>query len=203
VDERCVLFFGDSFVTGAGDEDGLGWPGRLVASAWRAGLPMTAYNLGVRGENTSDVARRFRAEAEPRVIPGADNRALFAVGANDVSTDAGGEQEIRTEESLRLMGEMLDACMELGITAMVLGPGPAGILDHDERSRALGDRLGRLSAERGLRFVAILDELLASEAWTRSAQRNDGLHPSADGYAALARLLEPAWLDWLRSRPGD
>ena len=203
MNERCVLFFGDSFVTGAGDEEGLGWPGRLVASAWRNRLPMTAYNLGVRGENTRDVARRFRAEAEPRVIPGADNRAIFAVGANDVSTDADGEQEIPTDESVRLMGEMLDACGELGITAMVLGPGPAGIPDHDERSRALGDRLGQLSAERGLRYFAILDELLASEAWTRSARRNDGLHPSAEGYAALAELLESAWLDWLRASPGD
>jgi lysophospholipase L1-like esterase len=203
VNERCVLFFGDSFVTGTGDEDGLGWPGRLVAAAWRTGLPMTAYNLGVRGENTRDVARRFRAEAEPRLIPGADNRAVFAVGANDVSLDAAGEQELSSDDSLRLMDEMLDACAELGITAMVLGPGPAGIPDHDERSRALGDRFGRLSAERGARYFGILDELLTSEAWAGSARRNDGLHPSAEGYAALARLLEPAWLEWLRVRPGD
>src|SRR5690349_5016239 len=126
---------------------------------------MTAYNLGVRGQNTEDVARRFRAEAEPRVIPDADNRAVFAVGANDVSLDADGEQELPTEESVRLMGEMLDGCSELGITAMVLGPGPVGIPDHDERSRTLGDRFERLSAARGLRYIAILDELLGSEAW--------------------------------------
>jgi acyl-CoA thioesterase-1 len=203
VNDRCVLFFGDSFVAGAGDPEGLGWAGRLVAAAWRAGLPMTAYNLGVRGEGSRDVAQRFRAEAAPRLIPGADNRAVIAVGANDVSLDEEGVQEIETAESVELMAGMLDGCAELGITAMVLSPGPAGIPDHDARSRALGERFRGLCADRGLRYVDVLDDLLASEPWKREAAANDGLHPGADGYAALARLvLDAGWLGWLSDAPG-
>jgi acyl-CoA thioesterase-1 len=201
LNDRCVLFFGDSFVAGAGDPEGLGWPGRLVAASWEAELPMTAYNLGVRGENTRDVAERFRAEATPRVMPGADNRAVFAVGANDVTLGEDGGQEIEAAESVELMAGMLDGCAELGITAMVLSPGPAGIPDHDARSRALGERFERLCADRGLRYVDVLDDLLASEAWRREAAANDGLHPGAEGYAALARLvLDAGWLDWLLNR---
>src|SRR5829696_5161608 len=164
MDERCVLFFGDSFVTGAGDETGLGWPGRLVAAAWDADLPLTAYNLGVRGESTADLARRFRAEALPRLIPGADNRAVFAVGANDPTLDELGKRKISEEESVRLMTGLLEACEEMGATAMVLSPGPAGIPDHDERSRALGRRFEAICDQRGLRYVDVLDGLLASEA---------------------------------------
>ena len=203
MNDRCVLFFGDSFVAGAGDEEGLGWPSRLAAAAWAAELPLTAYNLGVRGENTRDVASRFRAESAPRLISGADNRVVLAVGANDVSLDESGEQELATEESVGLMSEMLDWCVERGITAMLLGPGPAGIPDHDARARALGQRFEELCDERGLRSVAIIDELLASEAWTASRSRRDGIHPAAEGYAALASLLEPVFLDWLRSPPSD
>jgi len=199
VNDRCVLFFGDSFVAGAGDDQGLGWPTRLTAAAWAAELPLTAYNLGVRGESTREVARRFRAETDPRLIPGADNRVVLAVGANDVSLDENGEQELATEESVGLMSEMLDWCRARGITAMLLGPGPAGIPDHDARARALGERFEGLCDERGLRFVAILDELLASDAWIASRSRRDGIHPAAEGYATLADLLEPAFLDWLRS----
>jgi len=200
VNDRCVLFFGDSFVNGAGDATGLGWPGRLVAAAWNAGLPLTSYNLGVRGENTRGVSRRFRAEAEPRLIPGADNRMVIAVGANDVSLGESGEQEIATEESVRLMSEMLDTAAELGATAMLLGPGPAGIPDHDARSRALGERFASLCRERGVRYVDVLDDLLASEPWARTARANDGLHPSEEGYAVLAQLvLDAGWLDWLRA----
>src|SRR4051794_12533681 len=134
---------------------------------------MTAYNLGVRGENSRDVARRLRVEAEPRLIPGADNRVVIAVGANDVSLDEQGRQELGTGESVELMGGMLDECAALGITAMVLSPGPAGIADHDARSRALGGRFERLCANRGLRYVDVLDDLLESEPWKREAAASD------------------------------
>jgi acyl-CoA thioesterase I len=200
VNERCVLFFGDSFVNGAGDATGLGWPGRLVAAAWEARLPMTAYNLGVRGQSTRDVASRFRAEAEPRLIPGADNRIVIAVGANDVTLGPDGEQALSTDESLELMTRMLDEAAALGATAMLLSPGPAGIPDHDERSRALGGRFKSLCDERGLLYLDVLDDLLASEPWTRTARANDGIHPNEEGYAALAALvLGRGWLDWLRT----
>jgi lysophospholipase L1-like esterase len=200
MDDRGILFFGDSFVNGAGDETGLGWPGRLVAAAWADGLPLTSYNLGVRGESTADVARRFRAEATPRVIPAADNRVVFAVGANDPTLDDAGRRRITEDESVRLMSRMLDECEELGATALVLSPGPSGIPEHDERSRALGDRFQEACAKRALAYIPVLDELLGSEAWTRTAQANDGLHPSAAGYAALADLLLHAgWLEWLRT----
>ena len=199
MDDRCVLFFGDSFVAGAGDETGLGWPGRLVAAAWDAGLPLTAYYLGVRGESTADVARRFNAEAIPRLIPGADNRVVFAVGANDPTLDERGERKISEEESVRLMTGLLDACAEVGAIAMALSPGPSGVPDHDERSRTLGRRFAEVCDQRGLRYVDVLDDLLASEPWRRTTKMRDGLHPSAEGYADLAQLLlDAGWLEWLR-----
>jgi lysophospholipase L1-like esterase len=200
VNDRCVLFFGDSFVNGAGDATGLGWPGRLVAAAWDDGLPLTAYNLGIRGESTREVALRFRAEAGPRLIPDADNRVVIAVGANDVSLDENGEREVATEESIRLMSGMLDTAVELGATAMLLSPGPAGIPDHDARSRELGERFASLCRERDLRYVDVLDDLLTSEPWARTARANDGLHPNEEGYAVLAQLvLDAGWLNWLRT----
>jgi hypothetical protein len=43
-----ACFFGDSFRAGVGDEQGLGWVGRVVARARADGFEVTAYNLGVR-----------------------------------------------------------------------------------------------------------------------------------------------------------
>jgi hypothetical protein len=45
--DRRILFFGDSLVAGVGDPSGDGWVGRVVAASCAAGLPVTAYNLGV------------------------------------------------------------------------------------------------------------------------------------------------------------
>ena len=203
MNDRCLLFTGDSFVTGAGDAAGLGWVGRLVAASWEDGLPMTAYNLGVRGESMPEVARRFRAEAEPRVIPEADNRLVVAAGANDVSLLPDGSQEVSTEDSLSALGSLLDDAEALGMATLVIGPGPAGIADHDERSRELGERFRELAEERGARYLPVLDDLLGSEPWRRTARENDGIHPGAEGYAAYAELvIGGGFLDWLREPRG-
>jgi acyl-CoA thioesterase-1 len=203
VNDRCALFFGDSFVSGAGDPRGLGWPGRVVAAAWDAGVPLTSYNLGVRGEATPQVAARFSAEASPRVIPEADNLAIVAVGANDVTLREDGSQEVSTEQSLAALAGMFDAATGLGMRVWVIGPGPAGIEDHDRRSRELDLRFAGLAAARGGRHLSVLDDLRASPGWAAEARAGDGIHPAASGYDALAELvLRAGWLDWLRRGPG-
>jgi hypothetical protein len=87
--DRRLLFFGDSLVAGVGDPTGAGWVGRVVAGAFASGLALTAYNLGVRGETSGQVASRWRAEALPRLWPGADCRIVVSFGANDTSVEHG------------------------------------------------------------------------------------------------------------------
>jgi lysophospholipase L1-like esterase len=62
-----ICFVGDSYVQGTGDDECLGWAGRLCASARRAGHNITYYNLGVRRETSTDITRRWLAECEPRL----------------------------------------------------------------------------------------------------------------------------------------
>jgi lysophospholipase L1-like esterase len=48
-------------------------------------------------------------------------------------------------------------------------------------------------------FVSVVDPLLASQVWMREVAADDGAHPAADGYEALAQLVIAAgWADWLR-----
>lgn len=53
-----LCFVGDSFVAGIGDETALGWTGRLTARQAATGNPVTAYNLGIRGNTSADIAAR-------------------------------------------------------------------------------------------------------------------------------------------------
>lgn len=62
-----ICFFGDSVINGTGDDDGLGWVGRVVAQARRGGCDVTAYNLGIRRGTSADVAARWAGEARLRL----------------------------------------------------------------------------------------------------------------------------------------
>jgi acyl-CoA thioesterase I len=201
VNDLCVLFFGDSFVAGAGDEEALGWVGRVAASAWEADLPLTSYNLGVRGENSADVGKRLSAEAPARLIPAADNRIVIAVGANDVDADES-ERPLTEQQSVDNLSSILDDADRLQASVMVIGPGPARDQGHDEASRSLSRAFASLCERRGVPYIDLLDALLADDAWNAGAERRDGTHSDAGGYASYARILiERGFLDWLREKP--
>jgi len=198
------MFFGDSHTVGVGDEEGLGWTGRVVAAAMEEGIPTTSYNLGVGGETSGDVAGRWRAEARPRLPDPPDEgdaRVVLAFGVNDVSL-SDPNRRCSEEQSLLALEEVLLGAQGLGLRRFVVGPAPIG----DE---ALNDRIAELSyafrmrcARHRVPFVPLVDELRANETWRRSIAAGDGCHPGAAGYAEIARLvLAAGWLDWLRSGP--
>jgi acyl-CoA thioesterase I len=197
--ERYVMFFGDSHTAGTGDPEALGWAGRVAGAAIAAGIPVTSYNLGVRGQTSVEVAARWRAEAEPRLPDdGSDSRAVFAFGVNDVAEREEGLRCSR-EESLEALDSVLDGAAELGMRPLVVGP--AAIDDEDANGRvvALSAAFGELCEERGALFVPLVEGLQRSHLWRQEVAAGDGAHPGAYGYMEIARLvLAAGWLDWLR-----
>jgi acyl-CoA thioesterase I len=197
--ERYLIFFGDSHTVGVGDEEGLGWTGRVFAAAMEAGIPTTSYNLGVRGETSAEVAARWRAEARPRLPDEGDPRVVLAFGVNDVSLDDE-DRRCSQEQSLLSLEEVLLGAQALGLRRFVVGP--AAIDDE-----AANDRIAELSyayrircARHRVPFVPLVEELRENEVWRRELAAGDGSHPGAAGYAEVARLvLAAGWLDWMRS----
>ena len=195
--DRRVLFFGDSFVAGAGDPTGLGWVGRVVASSCAAGTGLTAYNLGVRGETSVQVAARWRAEARPRMVAPANYGIVFSFGVNDTVLQDG-RVRVRSGLALDSLERVLDEAAAIGLSALVVGPAPAGEAAHDARIGALSAAFGRLAADRGLPFVAVCEALCEAAPWARDVAAGDGVPPGAAGYAALAQLvLRGGRLRWL------
>jgi lysophospholipase L1-like esterase len=197
--DRRVLFFGDSFVAGVGDPAGLGWVGRAVAAAHAAQLPLTAYNLGVRGDTSVDVEGRWQAEAWARMrAPQAAYGVVFGLGTNDMAHEDG-RLRVQPGHAVDTLGQMVDAARADGLHVFLVGPPPAGEPAHDARVRELSAAFAALAAQRRVPFADTAPALCAAPAWRREAARNDGSHPGAGGYAELAELvLAAGWLDWLR-----
>jgi len=197
-----ILFFGDSFVTGVGDPSGLGWVGRVVAASHDAGRPLTAYGLGVRGDTSADVAARFEAETHSRTQNvAASYGVVLGFGANDMTAQ---DNRLRIAPGLavRTLNRLIDLAEVSGHGVLVVGPPPVGERDQDERIRELSDQLAHVATHRGIAFVETARPLGANEAWRSEAAANDGSHPGAGGYAALAEIVLAAggrigWLGWL------
>jgi len=196
------MFFGDSHTVGVGDEEGLGWTGRLLAAALQEGIPATSYNLGVGGETSADVAARWRAEARPR-LPRAegDPRVVLAFGVNDVTLEDV-DRRLTQEQSLLSLEEVLLGAQALGLRRFVIGPAPIDDEAANDRIAELSYAYRMLCARNRVPFVPLVDELRDNEVWRGAIAAGDGAHPGAAGYAEIARLvLAAGWLDWLRSSP--
>lgn len=194
------MFCGDSHTLGAGDPEALGWAGRVAAAAIAAGVPLTSYNLGVRGQTSVEVAARWRAEAAPRLPDdGSDSRAVFAFGVNDVLL-RDGDVRCSREESLEALESALDGAEELGMRPFVVGPAVIDDEAANERIVALSAAFAELCEERRVPYAPLAEALRRSHLWRQEVAVGDGAHPGAWGYIEIARLvLAAGWLDWLRT----
>ena len=184
-----LLTFGDSFVAGVGDPDHRGWVGRALA-----GRPeVTLYNLGIRRETSADVARRWRAEAEPRLVAGEPCRIVFSLGVNDCLAE-GGAQRVAAAQSLLNVRAMLTGAAQL-CPALLVGPPPIADAGVAARAEALNEHLRLLCARLNAPFIDVFRPLAADGLWLAEAAAFDGAHPGAAGYQRMADLVaaHPAW----------
>ncbi|MDE2166149.1 MAG: hypothetical protein KGJ66_07410 [Alphaproteobacteria bacterium] len=192
-----IGFFGDSFVNGFGDPDGLGWVGRVCVAAITRGHTVTSYNAGIRGDTSTDVRARWRDEAARR-LPAAQPRGLvFAFGVNDCLSVAGHPALLR-EATVANAREILAAAKAFAPT-LLIGPPP---IDDKTVNAWLGDLSAAfdvLGRELAVPFLDVFDPLQLSSAWRSEITAGDGAHPGRGGYQALTELVNgwAAWRAWL------
>ena len=61
--------------------------------------------------------------------------------------------------------------------------------------RALDRQLEAVARDVGVPYLAVFDALDSDERWSRATRDGDGIHPSDEGYAAMAELVAgwPVW----------
>ena len=191
-----ICFIGDSFVSGAYDDECLGWVGRIAAAARKRGHDLSAYNLGIRGETSVQIARRWRAEAEVRQSQ-QEGRLVFEFGVND-AREVAGKRQLQAAQSMAAAGEILHAARRWKPTLMI-GPPPGGDDGRNMRVKQLSEGIAKLCAELKVPYFDSFTPLSNSSNFVANTRSVDGTHPSADGYAEWARLIDrwQAWREWL------
>ena len=192
-----ICFIGDSFTQGTGDDTCLGWPGRVCAAAQTRGHAVTAYNLGIRRETTGDIRARWRAEVTPRLAAGVDGRIVFSFGANDATLE-NGQWRVPPDLSAENARAMIARAL-LSYPVLVVGPPPAPEPEKTARHAELAARYATVCNELGVPFLDVMEPIGSVTAWWDEVAAGDGIHPGAQGYAALAGLVDawPAWRSWL------
>ena len=89
--KTTIFLFGDSITRGSFDTEAGGWAERLktlanVVSVGNDLQPIiTVFNLGIGGNNTNDLLKRFKFETEQRLTKGGETYFVFSVGTNDLA----------------------------------------------------------------------------------------------------------------------
>ena len=202
-----LCFIGDSITTGTGDKQMLGWPGRVCARAVDEGHNVTLYNLGVRGDTTDDIRKRWRIEAQPRMLAGMKNAVVLAFGLNDTMILETGVARVPFERTLsNSHAIMIDARDYL--PCLFVGPAPVddtrpvpGVplpLVYQFLNKHIGevnDALAGIAVDLQVPYVDVFTPLVGDPDWQQVMQQGDGVHPPAAGYEYLAGLISnaPAW----------
>ena len=186
--ERRVVFFGDS-ITDNWSKPGFGgfFPGKRYV------------NRGIGGQTTAQMLLRYRQDVlnlKPAAV-------VILAGTNDIAGNAG---PVTLEEIEDNLASMADLARQHGIKVVLATLLPVS----DDKSDAKGQPLVRtgsrppatiaelnrwIAAYAGANGHTVVDYFSAvadSNGRLKTTLNDDGLHPSAAGYAVMAPLAEAA-----------
>lgn len=194
-------FVGDSYVAGVGDSSGLGWVGRVSVHAHASGLPITVYNLGVRGDTSADVAARLPGEVTRRANPAAELRVVLAYGLNDVILP-GGRPRMPPGDSVAATERSLTWLASAHIPAIFIGPPATGDPGQDSRTRELDRRLADCARSYGVTYVCVFGHLIDDLVWLHEVKTGDGAHPGPPGYQRYFEAVRDPLMRFFTAVPG-
>ncbi|MBO1767551.1 GDSL-type esterase/lipase family protein [Allobranchiibius sp. GilTou38] len=188
-----LCFVGDSYVAGIGDPKALGWVSRVIARTPQPGVELATYNLGIRGQSSTDVLARWQRECEPRWSQSNERRLVLGLGLHDVLS------QMSTARSRLNLANILDDASSGAIATFVVGPPPTLDAELNARLEVLVDAQADVCSRRGVTYVDCFRPLLGHDQWMSDLSAGDGWHPGQAGYGLIAWLvLHAGWQSWLQ-----
>ena len=194
--EIRICFLGESFVNGTGDPEYLGWTGRVCKDANRRGFDVTHYNLGVRGETSTELKKRWLQEVSYRLPKEYDGRVVFCFGTNDTSIE-NGKTRVSLQNSITNLQDILSLAKNL-YPVLTISPSPIDDNEQNQRSSDLSQEFATVCNGLNVPYLDVFPELIKSNIWMDEVKNNDGAHPRTGGYQIFAEIVQSwsGWLNW-------
>ncbi|NTU99041.1 hypothetical protein HGA64_03485 [Candidatus Falkowbacteria bacterium] len=183
-----ICIFGDSITWGATDIDGGGWAGRLRSNLEAdPRSDAMVYNLGICGDTTDGLLRRFSIEAEARD----PQMIIFAIGINDSAyVVSRNNPQTDLEDFKYNLVQLIDRASEITSRIVFVSlnkvdedktapiPWTADIFYDNENILVYNSVISAVCQENNIQFIDVFDVLELSDL-------DDGLHPNAAGHEKL------------------
>lgn len=196
------LFFGDSITYG--EYDGvLGGYVEILKRYCHAGFynnnvnEVNCFNLGIGGETTEGLMKRFEIETKARFSPD-ENLIFFFYGANDLALSEGKEIVSLTDFEQNL-SQVISQAKRFATEIYVISILPIskkvdGIKIPDRKFRTTqkielyNQKLKELALQNQIEFIDIFSRFNSTKEEFLS---KDGIHPNEKGYQFIANQIKP------------
>lgn len=205
-----IFFFGDSMTFGAWDEKG-GWADRakndmqnkIISSHFS--YYHHVYQLGVPGDTTTMLLKRFEQEIKSRLLGEVDNNGviILGIGLNDSKTykDTAKGNIVQYDDFLNNLHLLLQSAQKYASKIMFVGLTPVDepkvnlipwFAETPYRNNMIAkynDGLKKFCKTQDLTFVDLFDE------WIDRDYKKlliDGLHPNTDGHEKIYHKVKQA-----------
>lgn len=194
-----ILVFGDSIVWGAADSEGGGWVTRLFIELGRD-FKIDVYNLGVSGDKTPNILKRFESETKARIEEGEEAILIFAVGIND-SYFVQSKNALMTslEEFKANIQKLIERAQKISQKIIFVGLTPVEESKttpipwntdksyKNESVKKYNEIVKFICKEKNVHFIEIFDQWIGSDY---KSLLEDGLHPNSEGHKKIFEMVK-------------
>lgn len=192
-----ILIFGDSITYGYNDSVGGGWAERLRMTPVFEESDHSVYPLGISGDTTEGVLKRFEIETAAR-FRNEKSFIVLAIGTNDCQyLKAAKQNRYTTKEFTSNYSKLIALAKQHGAGVLILGIPPADevaskVVSEDKlwfepRTLEINSIIKELAEKESLPFVDIM------KLFEENGGKNlldDGLHPNTKGHELIYETVK-------------
>ena len=199
-----ILIFGASIIYGKGDSKG-GWVQRLRSyldekSFSDPNFDYSVYNLGVSGDTTENLLRRFEFEAKQRFQEEKELVIIFEIGTNDSQVVFGkNESRIPAQKFQNNIQKLIELSKKFSLKIIFIGLLPVNESKVDpipwypkysyknEYIKSFDEIIKSLCEKNKIYFVEVFKK------WTSDDYKTllqDGVHPNSEGHEKIFETVK-------------